>query len=884
MENMKKQKYILWGLAAAGLSMLAVAVCFFALGVYPFGDKSVMTNDCYIQYVDYFRYLKEVISGNAQIGYSFSKSLGGPLVALFGYYLSSPFNVLLFLFPVDQMEAFIFVITVLKVGLCGFTFSLFIQNRLKKLKPVFVIAVSLAYAFTQYNVGQLSNISWLDGVYMLPLILWGIWRYVSEKKKGMLYLSIGLSILFNWYTGYMNCLFAVIYFLYEQIRWNYEHHQFTLKKTVGQFFRFCLVELLGVMLSCAFFIPVVLGQSSGRSILDEGIFDFGTNGSFLDIFRGFMIGTPNMGLPVSDATITLFCGVLTLIFCIAYFIQKRVKPFHKVCAAVLIGVMVLSQFIMPLEHIWCGFKFANAFQFRFAYITIFTVIFVGAQAMEMFEDFEWKCMAKICGACIGIFLVFDVIRPYNSTVLWIQTGLLVFYGLAVWAYKNKANLKKLSLVAVGLVFYAEILANSYWVASDAYTKPAGEYTAYSMEQEKLVSDIKNYDSAAFYRIEQNENRDRKHHDSSFFANESLAYGYSGIQQYSSSYDKKTADFIAALGYCKGYFPSFYNQPVLPADSLLGVKYLMSTQAYNGFEKISEIEGRNGKDVYQNPYALPLGFAVSDAAVEQIGLESQFDINSIEANNPFEFQNKVYSGILGEEIRIYEPVEALYTYDEVMETAGYSIEAMDEDSMIYGYTRSLLDSIPMYIDREFSCYYRNGWGNMGIYQVGRGSQSHQIDFETAGIGEEIKAAYVSEKREADIGYVNAGEAQPWMDSVFYRLNMDVFENAIQRIRENIFQTETFSDGFVTGSYRASEDGWLMLTIPNEDGWEISVNGETVTAEDGVNLFMTIPVKAGENYVELTYHPKGVRAGIVLSVMSVIIFAGWILLERGKDKNR
>ena len=132
----------------------------------------------------------------------------------------------------------------MKVGLCGFTFSLFIQNRLKKLKPVFVIAVSLAYAFTQYNVGQLSNISWLDGVYMLPLILWGIWRYVSEKKKGMLYLSIGLSILFNWYTGYMNCLFAVIYFLYEQIRWNYEHHQFTLKRLSGSSSGFALWNCL----------------------------------------------------------------------------------------------------------------------------------------------------------------------------------------------------------------------------------------------------------------------------------------------------------------------------------------------------------------------------------------------------------------------------------------------------------------------------------------------------------------------------------------------------------------------------------------------------------------------------------------------------------------
>ena len=181
--------------------MIALLICFLALRVYPFGNHSVLTNDGYVQYVDYFRYLKEVMSGNAEIGYSFSKSLGGSLIALFGYYLASPLNLLLYVIPIEKIEFFVFAITVLKVGLCGFTFSLFIRHRLENLRPAFALILSLAYAFTQYNVGQLSNVFWLDGVYMLPLILWGIWRYVSEKKKGMLYVSIALSILFNWYTG-----------------------------------------------------------------------------------------------------------------------------------------------------------------------------------------------------------------------------------------------------------------------------------------------------------------------------------------------------------------------------------------------------------------------------------------------------------------------------------------------------------------------------------------------------------------------------------------------------------------------------------------------------------------------------------------------------------
>ena len=130
---LEKKRYILWGLAAAVLSMMALLICFLALRVYPFGDHSVLTNDGYVQYVDYFRYLKKVMSGNAEIGYSFSKSLGGSLIALFGYYLASPLNLLLYVIPIEKIEFFVFAITVLKVGLCGFTFSLFIRHRLENL-------------------------------------------------------------------------------------------------------------------------------------------------------------------------------------------------------------------------------------------------------------------------------------------------------------------------------------------------------------------------------------------------------------------------------------------------------------------------------------------------------------------------------------------------------------------------------------------------------------------------------------------------------------------------------------------------------------------------------------------------------------------------------
>ena len=113
-------------------------------------------------------------------------------------------------------------------------------------------------------------------------------------------------------------------------------------------------------------------------------------------------------------------------------------------------------------------------------------------------------------------------------------------------------------------------------------------------------------------------------------------------------------------------------------------------------------------------------------------------------------------------------------------------------------------------------------------------------------------------------------------------MDVFEQAIEKLRMNSFQLEVFEDGYVVGSYHGEKDGWLMLTIPNEDNWSVTVNGAAAEAQDGVNTFMTIPIKAGDNSIELKYHPKGVKAGIGASCLSVVIFGAIYIIERRKRR--
>lgn len=77
-----------------------------------------------------------------------------------------------------------------------------------------------------------------------------------------------------------------------------------------------------------------------------------------------------------------------------------------------------------------------------------------------------------------------------------------------------------------------------------------------------------------------------------------------------------------------------NTSIIPADSLMGIKYVISSLDINGLEKIENIDMINGKYVYKNPYALPVAFIYENT-----------DYNYGEVKNPFEFQNSIYSALI-----------------------------------------------------------------------------------------------------------------------------------------------------------------------------------------------------------------------------------------------
>lgn len=84
----KKKLYLF----AFGLPvMISLLICI-RNGVYPFGENCILHIDMYHQYEPFFTEFMDKLKKGEELLYSFRLGIGSDFLALFAYYLASPFN------------------------------------------------------------------------------------------------------------------------------------------------------------------------------------------------------------------------------------------------------------------------------------------------------------------------------------------------------------------------------------------------------------------------------------------------------------------------------------------------------------------------------------------------------------------------------------------------------------------------------------------------------------------------------------------------------------------------------------------------------------------------------------------------------------------------
>ena len=204
-----KNKYYL----ITGICSIAIVIALYVLNeVAPFGENSMLTVDFYHQYGPMLGELYDRVKNGYNLFYSFNMGMGLPFFRNFYNYMSSFFNIIIFLIKRYNLLASYSVIIGLKAVASAVCMNIFLNYKFKK-KSYVNIPLAIMYAFNNYFVAYYWNIMWIDGLVILPIVALGIEKLVNDDNVYVYIFGLALILFSNYFIGYMLCIFSVLYFI-----------------------------------------------------------------------------------------------------------------------------------------------------------------------------------------------------------------------------------------------------------------------------------------------------------------------------------------------------------------------------------------------------------------------------------------------------------------------------------------------------------------------------------------------------------------------------------------------------------------------------------------------------------------------------------------------
>lgn len=860
---------------AAALTLLGLCAGMAWGGIYPFGDFSIARYDAIFQYTGFIGWFSEVLRGGGNVAYSFAKSLGGGMISLYGFILSSPFNLLAVFFAPSDIPKFLSLIYCLKLTAASLTCLLFIRARFGYTK-IWGATLAAGYALAMTNFTAGSNIMWLDAVYMLPVVCLGLHRLIAGGRVSLLFFSVAMSILFNWYSAYMVCLYSIAFFVVDSWLCN----RISLRPLIRSGLLYALIMVLALLASMILFFPVIKYMLTSSAVEQSGTDSISLSLSASpSTFLGYFFFSDNVWPPMGNLPVS---GVILLLSTLTLFIGSfRTKIALLACWF----FFYLSSCWPPLSLVWTGFMRADSFMPRFGFIIIFTLVYFAADALVRLDSISDRSRriraltcSVVCVFAVFILLVFEGTVPLSRPLLFQLAAILVYCIFLIVLPMDKARglpLLIVSCCAVGLLFVVEqgyeIKKIAYTINND-YSMSVREYEAYIDDLSSIVSELENGD---FFRIESVGFSSVADRAISLPSGEYLAVGMRGLSHYSSATQQPVNDLLGNLGYCLTPGKraiTYYNSPILATDSILGVRYLLAQDIEPaGMELMGDARIGFVPDVslYANPAALSVGFEVPD------------DMQSIQwGEDVFSNQEAWISSLLGKEVNLYRYSE-IATGNVVSPTDGELARAQGDSRVYYPDTENGTEWVVIaQADGPLYCSILNS-GFSGVFVNGRFMQTvGDWEFDT-------NLMYLGSFNKGDSVTVSlipsAGVDNSRVTMRAASLDMEAFSTCLDELGGSQLAVTSFSDGQLDGEITLTDDSALLLTIPYEEGWQATVNGEEVSIQERDGL-MYVPLEAGQSVIHLQYAAPGRLAGSIVSVVGIAGFGVLSIWKKRKGRNQ
>ena len=293
-------------------------------------------------------------------------------------------------------------IFLLKTGLCGFTFGFYIHKAQKNSSKIATVMFSCLYALTAYAVVQQHNSMWIDAVIWLPIITYAIEQLIKFGKFRMYVIFLALTLMSNFYIGYMVCFYCVAYFFVYYFSYNSDNENNPLNERshfIKSFIRFGAYSVLAAGVAMVILLTTMYSLSFGKTEFSDPSWTFGFKFDIFDLLIKFLPGSYDTVRP--EGLPFVYCGTLALILVPVYFLSSKFSAREKIMSGCMIAFFVLSFSITVVDLVWHGFQKPNWLNYRYSFMLCFFLLTLACKAFSAIQSVSSKTIFTICTALAG---------------------------------------------------------------------------------------------------------------------------------------------------------------------------------------------------------------------------------------------------------------------------------------------------------------------------------------------------------------------------------------------------------------------------------------------------------------------------------------------------
>ena len=792
--------------------------------VFPFGDKCILRTDFYHQYLPFHAELNNKLRNFESLFYTFKVGLGTNFITLLAYYLASPFNIILLLVSENYVLEYITVMVVLKIALAGLTMSYYLVKRYNTSSFV-VIFFAIFYAMSGYIGAYYWNVMWLDNIVLFPLLIYGFENIQNGKKPFLYIITLGLSILCNYYIGTITCFFFVVYFIFYNVLKEKK------PKEIGiNFIKTGIYSAMGVMFSAILLIPVFYAFKTTAS----------SDSTFPKSAREYFTIIEAIGRHLPFTTIengienwpNLYSGVACFPLITMYFLSKKYKLREKICYATLLLFFIASFSINVMDYIWHVFKYPNSLPCRQSFIYTFILLTLCIKPLLKFKSITIDDITKSFTIPVIILIIVEktiLNKKVGFYSVYAALIIMLVYLILFLRYKSKKSNKNILLYVIIIFVSFEAFINMYQTSISTINKP--DYMKNTDIIKAMTKNIKTMNDD-FYRVERAEMRTKD--DGAF-----MHFPSSSI--FSSSAYSAGSDFYKNVGMEASTNAYSITGSTPFADTLLAVKYKIYEKEIDHADVLNLrlLEKDEEKKVYmfQNIYTLPFSYMLTEKFLED------YDRSS---GNPATVQNNFSRTLnLGTVLN-----------KKTVEISGTNATfKADEEGDYYVFVR-----------------------DKGIKEVTVTYPTTSKQFKNLNRGFFIELGYLD--KGVEMKFRNDTNSDDLLIEVF-RFNFDTLKKIVEKINSYAdYKMISFKEDRINYTMNVKEEGKCIVTLPYDKGFKVMIDGKEVESEAIFDFFLGFKLEKGEHNILITYVPSGFKMGLLITFIGIISLISLYILDKKK----